>query len=93
MLLPLHSFLDRMLRSTQGDLRINEITVSSLSGLAGLPIGESGLKERFGLLLLAIQKPGDPVEFNPPMSHLLEPGLVLIVMGDVKNCYRARKLF
>jgi len=86
-------FLDRMLRSSQGNLRINELTISSSSSMAGTPIIESGLKERFELLLLASLKPGEPIEFNPLPEDTLEPGMTLIVMGDVENCARAKKVF
>ena len=86
-------FLDRMLRSSQGNLRINELTVSSSSAMAGTPILESGLKERFELLLLASRKPGETIEFNPLPNDILDPGMTLIVIGDVENCAKARKVF
>jgi len=85
-------FLDRMLRSSQGNLRINELTISSSSSMAGTPVIESGLKERFELLLLASRKPGEVIQFNPLPEDTLEPGMTLIVMGDVENCARAKKV-
>jgi|GEM_PF-3375439 len=81
-----------MLRSSQGNLRINELTISSSSSMAGTPVIESGLKERFELLLLASRKPGEVIQFNPLPEDTLEPGMTLIVMGDVENCARAKKV-
>ncbi len=86
-------FLDRMLRASQAKLRINEITVSSSSTLSGVAIGESQLTERFNLVLLAVRKPDREIVFKPPAEETLEPGMTLIVMGDVEDCHRARKIF
>lgn len=85
-------FLDRMLRSSQGNLRINELTVPSNSALTGTAIADSGLKERFGLVVLAARKAGEEIAFHPAPTQPLEAGMTLIVMGDVENCYRARRV-
>ncbi len=46
-------FLDKMLRSEKGDLRIHEVNVSESADLIGKKISDSGLKDRFDLLILA----------------------------------------
>jgi voltage-gated potassium channel len=86
-------FLDRMLRASQAKLRISEITVSSSSPLSGVAIGASQLPERFNLVLLAVRKPDREIVFKPPAEEPLEPGMTLIVMGDVEDCHKARKIF
>ncbi len=86
-------FLDRMLRASQAKLRINEITVSSTSSLSGASIAESQLPERFNLVVLAARKAGQEISFKPDTAEKLEPGMTLIVMGDVEDCHRARKIF
>ena len=80
-----------MLRSDDQDLRIHEITITEKSGLSGQTIAQSGLKERFGLLVLGLRrKPGD-LEFNPPASEKIKTGMVLVVMGEVANIISARQ--
>jgi voltage-gated potassium channel len=85
-------FLDRMLRSGQGDLRIHQIAITESSGSIGKKISESGLKDRFDLLVLgAKHEDSKDIEFNPPQNRILEKGMTLIVMGDVDNIIKSRK--
>ncbi len=86
-------FLDSMLRSSQGNLRIHEVTVSPNSTYIGKTIEASGFIEKFDLLVLGAKHPGKEIHFNPHSSTILEEGLTLIVMGDVKNIARANKTF
>jgi voltage-gated potassium channel len=83
-------FLDNMLRSERGELRIHQITVNGHSPLAGTPIAQSGLRDGFNLLLLGVRRPDGEFEFRPPSSFILEAGMTLIVLGDVSNIDRAR---
>lgn len=86
-------FLDKMLRSKKGTLRINEITISQKSFVKGKSIGKSGIKEKFALLILGLKQGTDEIEFNPPPSQILKSGMTLIVMGDVVDIERAKKVF
>jgi len=84
-------FLDRMLRSKQGNLRIHQMAVRENSAIAGKNLQESGLKAKFGLLILAVRHDNGEIEFNPNPSQILNAGMTLIIMGDVDNIARARK--
>lgn len=84
-------FLDNMLRSERGELRINQIAVNGNSTLAGKTIMKSGLRDRFNLLLLGVQRKDGEFEFRPLSSFVLEAGMTLIVMGDIDNIDRARE--
>ena len=86
-------FLDSMLRSSQGQLRIHQIVITSNSTAVGKSIMESGLKDKFGLLVLGSKQPGQEIEFNPPATEILAPGVTLIVMGDVNKIAEAKKTF
>jgi len=86
-------FLDRMLRSKQGNLRIHQIAIRENSDIAGKNLHESGLKAKFNLLVLAVRHDNGKIEFNPPASQVLTAGMTLITMGDVDNIVRARKAF
>jgi len=86
-------FLDSMLRSSQGQLRIHQIVVTSNSDLVGKNIMESGLKDKFNLLVLGSKLPAQEIEFNPPATQALTPGVTLIVMGDVDNIAKAKQTF
>lgn len=84
------SFLDEMLRSKQGNLRINEFNITSDSNICGKKISESDLEEKYGLLILGSRRADGEIEFNPPRSCVLENGMTLIVMGSVDSLLKAR---
>ena len=86
-------FLDSMLRSSQGNLRINQITVSKNSATVGKTINQCGLKDQFGLLVLGARFPDQTIRFNPDASERLHAGMTQIVMGEVDNVMRAQKAF
>jgi len=87
------TFLDSMLRSKQGHLRINQIEVTQNSGLVGQELRTSGLRNRYGLLVLGAREPGHETTFNPPPEHILKAGTTLVVMGDIDKINRARRAF
>jgi len=86
-------FLDSMLRSSRGNLRIHEVTVSKDSHFKGKKIEKSGFTQKFDLLILGARQPEAEIEFNPSPSTILEEGLTLIVMGEVLNIANAKKEF
>ncbi|MBA3008906.1 MAG: potassium channel protein [Proteobacteria bacterium] len=84
-------FLDSMLRSRQGELRINQLTILGHCAFVGKSLAELGLKTRFALLLLGIKERGAGLEFDPPDVRVLSPGMDLIVMGRVADVEKADK--
>jgi voltage-gated potassium channel len=86
-------FLDSMLRSSRGNLRIHQITVSKDSEIVEKNLRESGIKDHFGLLVLAAKHENEEIEFNPNPDQILTKGMTLIVMGEVDDIARARMAF
>jgi len=86
-------FLDRMLRSSRGDLRIHELTVSENSKFNAKEIRECGLEERYGLLVLGAKSKSNEIEFNPAPTQVLATGTTLIVMGAVGQIAKAKDSF
>jgi voltage-gated potassium channel len=84
-------FLDQMLRSNEGDLRIHEIIITEKCDARGKTIAQSGLKDSFGLLVLGIRCQDGKLQFNPPPSQQLTPGMVLVVMGEMSKIILARQ--
>lgn len=83
-------FLDHMLRSSQGNIRIHEIRISEKSPVVEKKISESGIRDKYDLLVLAIKRVTNEMEFNPSPQCFIEAGMTLIVMGEVDNIARAR---
>jgi voltage-gated potassium channel len=86
-------FLDRMLRSSHGNLRIHELTVSENSKFSEKEIRQCGLKERYGLLVLGAKTKAKDIEFNPAPTQKLTAGTTLIVMGAVGQIAKAKAAF
>lgn len=86
-------FLDHMLRSRQGNIRIHEIQISKKSPAHEKKISESGIRDKYDLLVLAVKGISKEIEFNPSPHNILEAGMTLIVMGDVDNIAKARAAF
>jgi len=86
-------FLDTMLRTGKRNLRINQLSISERSPAAGKEIRQSGLKEKFGLLVLGARDASGDLIFNPGPAEILMPGMTLIVMGEVGQINKAREAF
>lgn len=77
------SFLDTMLRSTKGTLRVAEAAVQNGSRMANRAIAAARITDRTGLLVLSLRGTDGGYLFNPPGQTVLKAGCTLIVMGDV----------
>ena len=86
-------FLDRMLRSNRGDLRIHELTVSENSKFSHKEIRECGLRDRYDLLVLGAKTEAEDIAFNPAPTQKLTAGTTLIVMGAVGQIAKAKEAF
>ncbi len=75
------NFLDQMLRLTDQTLRVEEIHVDRIAGLVGKTLAEADLRQRTGMLVVAIKPPGGTPQFNPDGQIVLKHDDILIVMG------------
>ncbi len=83
-------FLDSMLRSSQGNIRINQINISKNSHVIGKKISELRLAEQFDLIVLGHKHRGGEIAFNPSPSSVLMEDSAIIVMGGVENTEKAK---
>lgn len=83
-------FLDTMLRQTSGTYRIDEITIEPGSALINKKLIDVHLKDKFGLLVLAIILPGEKMLYNPSAETPLTENAVIVAMGEVHNVQKAR---
>lgn len=84
------SFLDLMLRDQSPTVRVEEIPVIEGSPWSGKTIHDTHIHQRFDLLALALRRPSG-TKYNPQGDAVLEPGDVLLVMGDVEQIWKARE--
>ena len=82
------SFLDvasAFKRSAELELEFEQLKVSASSAVSSRTLEESGIKEKHGVIVMAIMKPGEAMQFNPSDKSVIEPDDVLIVMGERKK--------
>ncbi len=63
------------------ELAMEQIQIASRSALAGRTILEANLRQRFGVIVVGIQRHAGRMEFNPPPDAAMHEGDQLIVLG------------
>ncbi len=63
------------------ELEMQELVVLDRSPLIGKTIGESDIRQRFGLLVVGKHESDGSVAFNPAPTETIEAGSTLIVLG------------
>jgi voltage-gated potassium channel len=87
------TFLDRMLRSRDGSIRVEEAVICEHSPWAGRSLRELDIRRKTGLLLIALKQPDrDEFEYNPSPEDTLKVGTVVIVIGNAEQVSLLRKL-
>ncbi|MFQ5824808.1 MAG: potassium channel family protein [bacterium] len=76
------NFLDVIMQDQELALHLEEIDVTEDSPFSGKSIRELHIRERTGAMVIAYHREGKPIQVNPPADSVLQPGDVLIVMGN-----------
>ncbi len=63
------------------DLQLEEVPVGPQAQIKDVSLRESGLREKFNIIVVAIKKAGGEMIFNPPSEAIIQPGDILIVLG------------
>ncbi len=87
------TFLDKMLRTHDSTLRVEEVTIPPESRYAGKTIMEMEIRKKVGLAVMAVFDP-DQKEyvFNPEANFKLKEGHVLVCMGEMDSFHKLRKI-
>ncbi len=76
------SFLDTMLRDKDANRRIDEIAIPEGSASVGRALHELDLELVGSALLLAMRTATDEWVYNPPKTHRVQAGEILIFLGS-----------
>jgi voltage-gated potassium channel len=63
------------------ELAMEQIRVAGTSGLAGQSLIEANLRQRFGVIVVGIQRASGRMEFNPSPDAIMQDGDQLVVLG------------
>jgi len=63
------------------ELNMEQVRIRPGSPLAGRSLIEAGLRQRFGVVVIGIQRNNGQMEFNPPPETVMRDGDDLVVLG------------
>jgi voltage-gated potassium channel len=78
-------FIEITTRRQSLELRMEEISVCKGSPIIGMSLEESGIRQRYGLIIVAVKKDSGKMIFNPLADYVIAEGDKLIAMGEDEN--------
>lgn len=79
------NFLNLAVSAKCKDIQMEEIAVASSSKLTNVMLKDSGIRQRFNLIIIAIKKSDDSMLFNPSFETLIKAGDTVIAVGEEPN--------
>lgn len=81
-------FVDVVMHERSLEFRMQEIAIDERSPLDGVSVRDADLRQRAGVLVLAIRKPDGSFTVNPDPDTLIEAGQVIIAVGTDQDLSR-----
>lgn len=79
------NFLNLAFAHKRKDIQMEEIPVNSSSGLINVMLKDTGIRQQFNLIIIAIKKPDGSMLFNPSYETVIEAGDTVIAVGQEGN--------
>jgi voltage-gated potassium channel len=79
------NFLDLAFSYKNKDIQMEEIPVDSTSGIANKMLKDSGIRQKYNLIIIAMKKKDGSMLFNPSFETIIEPGDTVIAVGEDQN--------
>ncbi|MBT8369474.1 MAG: NAD-binding protein [Deltaproteobacteria bacterium] len=86
------NFLDLAFAHKRKDIQMEEIPVNELSDLINVQLKDSGIRQNYNLIIIAIKKPDGRMLFNPSFEAAIMPNDTVIAVGEEKNLQMLEKL-
>ncbi len=86
------SFLDLAFAQSRKEIQMEEIPVTPDSELANVMLKDSGIRQRFDLILIAIALADGDMLFNPSFEYVIKPGDTVIAVGENENLQKLEKI-
>ena len=67
------------------DLNMEQVKIAGSAELSGKSLIEATLRQRFGVVVVGIQRTDGKMEFNPAPEATMQPGDHLVVLGKQEN--------
>ena len=79
------NFLNLALGSSRKDIAMEAISVSASSNLVDVPLKDSGIRQKFNLIIMAIKRKNQEMLFNPSKTTAISQGDTVIAIGEYEN--------
>jgi len=66
-------------------LRLEELAVSGRAKIGNMPLQNTGIRQRYDLIVVAIKRESGEMMFNPNPQSMVLPGDTLVVLGEQKQ--------
>ena len=73
------------------DIQMEEIPVNSSSELVDVMLKDSGIRQKYNLIIIAIKKPDGSMTFNPHFESTIHAGDTVIAVGETENLQKLEK--
>ncbi len=82
------SFLDQAFAQRHKDIQMEEIPVSAGSELVNIELKDSGIRQNYNLIIIAIKKPDGSMQFNPSFDAVIKPDDTVVAVGEAASLQR-----
>ncbi|MCG8635275.1 MAG: potassium channel protein [Desulfobacterales bacterium] len=79
------NFIDAAVSKESDAIQIDEAYVPRSSAYAGKALKDSGIRQDYNLIIIAIKNESDDMDFAPHFDTLIHPGDTLLVMGKTED--------
>ena len=86
------TFLDFAVTHQRKDIQMEEMQISDSSKLANVMLKDSGIRQDYNLIIMAIKKYNGSMLFNPSFESVIQPGDTVIAVGEVANLQKLEKI-
>lgn len=86
------NFLNLAFAQKRKDIQMEEIPVGSSSELVNVMLKDSGIRQQFDLIIIAVKKSDDSMLFNPSFEAVIESGDTVIAVGQEENLKKLEKI-
>ncbi len=86
------TFLDLAFGSSRTDIQMEEIPVHPDSALTGVMLKDSGIRQKYNLIIIAIKKPDGSMHFNPSFEARITPEDTMVAVGESDTLQQLEKI-
>jgi voltage-gated potassium channel len=83
-------FIDLAMYARDFGLQLEEMRVPDHAPFTGKELQDSGLRQKYNLIVVAIKRDGEEMRFNPGPKNTIRPGDTLIVLGQLEQISRLK---